>query len=161
MGPYDQIQLETLPGHGTPGRPTRERDDVLVFETEPLADALTVAGTVGAVVHLSSDAPDTDVFVKVVDVAADGYAFPVTDGILRARFRDGLERPTPLEPGAVYRLELPLHPVAHTFAAGHRIRVDVASSSFPSYDVDPYAATNTIHHDAERASYVELAVTDR
>jgi predicted acyl esterase len=161
MGPYDQVQLATLPGHGTPGRPTRERDDVLVFETEPLAADVTVAGTVAAVVHLSSDAPDTDVFVKVIDVAPDGYAFPVTDGILRARFRESLEHPTPLAPAEVHRLALPLHPVAHTFAAGHRLRVDVASSSFPSYDVNPYRATNTIHHDAVRASYVELSVTDR
>ena len=59
---------------------------------------------------------------------------------------------------AAHRLELPLHPVANTFATGHRIRVDVASSSFPSYDMNPQPATNTIHHDAARPSYVELAV---
>jgi putative CocE/NonD family hydrolase len=160
MGPYDQIQLETIPGHGNPGLPTSSRRDLLVFQSAPLDADLTVAGDVKAVVHLSSDAPDTDVFVKVIDVHPDGYAFPVTDGILRARFRDSLEHPTPLEPGAVYPLAIPLHPVANTFAAGHRIRVDVASSSFPSYDVNPHRANNTIHHDATRPSYVELAVTD-
>src|SRR6185295_4918966 len=68
MGPRDQIQLLTLPGHGTPGLPIAARGDVLVFQTEPLARDVTVAGNGTARLFISSDAPDTDLYVKLIDV---------------------------------------------------------------------------------------------
>jgi len=174
MGPRDQIQLRTLPGHGTPGLPISARTDVLVFQTDPLSRDVTIAGNHTARLFISSDAPDTDFYVKVIDVypaSADypaGYAFPLTDGILRARYRESFSKPKLLESGKVYELVFPIQPTANRFKAGHRIRVDVTSSCFPSFDPNrntgrPHdrtwrIANNTVHHDAVRASSVELGV---
>ena len=176
MGPRDQIQLRTLPGHGSPGLPIAARADVLVFQTEPLARDVTVAGNGTARLFISSDAPDTDFYVKVIDVyppSADypaGYAFPITDGVLRARYRESFSRPKLLESGKVYELVFPIRPAANKFAAGHRIRVDISSSCFPSFDPNrntgrPHdrtwrIANNTVHHDAGHASSVELGVIE-
>jgi putative CocE/NonD family hydrolase len=176
MGPRDQIQLATLPGHGTPGLPIAARGDVLVFQTDPVAHDVTLAGNCTARLFISSDAPDTDFCVKVIDVypsSADypaGYAFPLSDGVLRARYRESFSAPQPLEPGKVYEIEIPILPLANKFAAGHRIRVDISSSSFPNFDPNrntgrPHdhtwrIAQNTVHHDAQRASSVELGLME-
>jgi putative CocE/NonD family hydrolase len=174
MGPRDQIELETLPGHGRPGKPIAERPDVLVYQTAPLAADLCVAGNVTVALCAASDAPDTDFFVKLLDVYPpsrdypNGYAFPVSEGILRARYREGFEKPRLMKPGEIYRLRFPLEPTANRFKAGHRIRVDVCSSSFPNFDINPNTgdannrhprvAANTIYHDADHASFLELPI---
>jgi len=175
MGPRDQIQLQTLPGHGEPGKPIAARKDVLVFQTEPLKNDTTLAGDIRARLHISSDAPDTDFYVKLIDVypaskdyPAGGYAFPVTDGVLRARYRDTFEKPKLLKAGKVYELTVAVQPAANVFKAGHRIRVDISSSSFPNFDInrntgDPTShelriARNTVHHDRLHASHIELPV---
>lgn len=174
MGPRDQIELETLPGHGTPGKPIADRSDVLVYQTAPLSAGLCIAGNVTVTLHVSSDAPDTDFFVKLLDVyppSSDyphGYAFPVSEGILRARYRNGFERPQLMKPGEIYRLRFPLEPTANRFLAGHRIRVDVYSSNFPNFDINPNTgdpnkrcpriAANTVYQDAIHASFVELPI---
>jgi uncharacterized protein len=174
MGPRDQIELPTLPGHGVPGRRIAERPDVLVFRSAPLTEDLTVAGNVKALLWVSSDAPDTDFFVKLIDEyppGADypqGYAFPVSEGILRARYREGFERPVLMEAGKTYRLEIPLQPTANLFQAGHRVRVDLCSSNFPNLDINPNTgdpndrrprlARNAIHHDAAHPSLIVLPV---
>ena len=86
MGPRDQIELETLPGHGIPGMPIASRPDVLVFQTEPLTEKVRIAGNIKAILWVSSDSPDTDFFVKLSDLyppSSDyptGYAFPVSEG---------------------------------------------------------------------------------
>jgi hypothetical protein len=176
MGPRDQVDLPTLPGHGVPGRRIAERPDVLVFRTPPLAESLTVAGDIKAVLWVSSDAPDTDFFVKLIDeypASADyprGFGFPVSEGILRARYRDSFERPSLMETGRVYRIEIPLEPSANLFQAGHRIRLDIYSSSFPNFDINPNTgnphdrtpriARNTIHHGARYASLISLPVCE-
>jgi putative CocE/NonD family hydrolase len=129
------------------------------------------------VLYVSSDAPDTDFFVRLIDVypsTADyptPYAFPISDGVLRARYRDSLESPSLLKPGQVYRLEIPLEPSANLFKAGHRIRIDICSSNFPSYDInrntgDPTdrrwrIANNTVWHDAKHPSCIVLPVVER
>jgi putative CocE/NonD family hydrolase len=172
MGPRDQIELPTLPGHGVPGRRIADRPDVLVFRTPPLAARTAIAGDSQAVLWVSSDAPDTDFFVKLIDeypASADypqGYGFPVSEGILRARYRDSFERPSLMEPGRVYRIEIPLEPSANLFDVGHRIRLDIYSSSFPNFDINPNTgnpddrqprvAANTIHHDAQHKSFISL-----
>ena len=172
MGPRDQIELETLPGHGIPGRAIADRPDVLVFETSPLDADTAVIGDISVTLWVSSDAPDTDFYVKLVDVHPprvdypDGYGFPVSEGILRARYRNDFAKPELMEPGDVYRLELPLEPAANLFLSGHRIRVYVGSSSFPNFDIsrntgDPHShesrtAENTVHHDTVRASCIVL-----
>jgi putative CocE/NonD family hydrolase len=147
---------------------------VLVFRTAPLSVKTAIAGDIQAVLWVSSDAPDTDFFVKLIDeypASADypqGYGFPVSEGILRARYRDGFERPRPMEPGKVYRIEIPLEPSANLFEAGHRIRLDIYSSSFPNFDINPNTghpddrqprvARNTIHHEAPHPSLISLPV---
>jgi hypothetical protein len=174
MGPRDQIELETLPGHGIAGRPIAERPDVLVYRTACLTEDLRVAGNVKVVLWVSSDSPDTDFFVKLLDeypVSTDypnGYAFPVSEGILRARYRESFEKPSPMKPDQTYRLVFPLEPTANRFKAGHRLRVDICSSNFPNFDINPNTgdpndrrpriATNTVYHDAGHASYIELPV---
>jgi putative CocE/NonD family hydrolase len=175
IGPRDQIELETLPCHGLPGMPIASRPDVLVFQTELLAHDVQIAGNIRATLYVSSDAPDTDFFVKLIDVypaSADfpsGFALPLTDGVLRARYRDGFAAPSPLRAGQVYRLEIPLEPSANLFKAGHRIRVDICSSNFPSFDInrntgDPQdrrwrVAQNTVWHDTAHPSCIVLPVT--
>ena len=174
MGPRDQIELETLPGHGTPGRPIADRPDVLVFQTCPLGSDTAVAGNIRVKLWVSSDAPDTDFYVKLTDVHPpsddypSGYSFPVSEGILRARYRNSFSRPEPMEAGEAYCLEFPLEPAANLFRSGHRIRVEICSSNFPNFDInrntgDPHSresrvAENTIHHDSARPSSIVLPI---
>lgn len=172
MGPQDQIEFPTLPGHGIPGRRIVERPDVLVFETLPLTDDVVIAGNIRVSLWVSSDAPDTDFYVKLVDVHPpsddypNGYGFPVSEGILRARYREGFDKPELMKPGEKYRLDFPLEPAANRFLAGHRIQIYIVGSNFPNFDInrntgDPAGhasrvARNTIHHDAANPSHIEL-----
>ena len=134
MGPRDQIEIETLPGHGIPGMPIASRPDVLVFQTAPLNADVSIAGNIRGILWISSDAPDTDFFLKLLDVHSsspdypNGYAFPVSEGILRVRYRDSFEQPCPMEPDTVYRIEIDMQPSSNLFKAGHRIRLDICSS---------------------------------
>ncbi len=174
MGPRDQIDLETLPGHGFPGKRIAERPDVVVFETPILTEDLRIAGNIDIDLWISSDAPDTDFYVKLLDVYPpsddypDGYSFPVSEGILRARYRDGFEKSVLLETGNVYRLEFPLEPAANLFRAGNRLRIYICSSNFPNFDINPNTgdpndrrarvANNTIHHDSSGTSHITLPI---
>ncbi len=174
MGPRDRIELETLPGHGVPGMPITSRPDVVVFQTPPLKEDVRITGDAKVVLWVSSDAPDTDFYVKLVDVYPSspdypkGYGFPASEGILRARYRNSFEEPVLMEPGQVYRIEIPLEPLANLFKANHRIQIYITSSNFPNFDInrntgDPEdrrwrVADNAIHHDSGRASYLELSV---
>jgi predicted acyl esterase len=174
MGPHDQIELETLPGHGKPGRRIVDRPDVLAFQTPPLGRQTVIAGDIQMTLWVSSDAPDTDFYVKLVDFHPpsddypQGYGFPVSEGILRARYREGFDKPKLMKPAEKYRLRFPLEPAANRFAPGHRIRIYVTSSNFPNFDInrntgDPAShesrlARNTIHHHATRPSNVELPI---
>jgi putative CocE/NonD family hydrolase len=149
-------------------RPIEDR--VLSYTSEPLEHDLHVVGPVKAVLHAASSAPDTDWVVRLCDVWPDGRSISVCDGILRARYRESFERPSPLEPGRVYRFEVDLRATAQTFRAGHRLRVHVTSSDFPRYDRSlntggPFGeeaggqvATNTIFHDRPRPSHLLLPV---
>ncbi len=119
----------------------------------------------------------TDFYVKLIDVYPpsddypEGYAFPVSEGILRARYRDGFQEAKLMRPDQVYRLEIPLEPSANLFQARHRIRLDISSSSFPNFDVnrntgDPNdgawrLAENTVHHDRQYATAIVLPVAER
>lgn len=146
------------------------RADVLVYSTEPLAEPVEVSGFVDAVLRVSSDAPDTDFAVKLVDVAPDGTAHILADTIVRARYRDGYDRPAPLRPGAVATLRPTPMATSNVFGRGHRIRVEVTSSNFPKFARNlntggnnesgnaPRIARNALHHDAAAPSYVDLPV---
>ncbi len=120
-GPMDQRRVEG-------------RRDVLVFTGEVLREDLEVSGPVRVVLHVASSAPDTDFTAKLVDVAPDGRARIVCDGILRMRYRLGLEREAPYGPGTLERITIPAGVTANVFRSGHRVRLEVSSSNFPKFD---------------------------
>ena len=161
-------------GSEVDGRRTADRPDVLVFETEPLAEDVEVIGPVSVRLWVSSSAPDTDFTAKLVDVYPPGADYPegfdlnITDGILRARYRDSRERQTLMTPGEIHQIEIRLFPTANLFRAGHRIRLEISSSNYPRFDPNPNTgeplgrhtrmvpADNTVHHAAERPSALLL-----
>lgn len=110
------------------------RQDVLVFETAVLEEPLRLAGPVSLVLYASSSCPDTDFTGKMVDVDEGGTGRIVTDGIIRARFRNGPERQDFLEPGKMEEFRVSLGACAHVFGRGHRMRLEVSSSNFPKFD---------------------------
>ncbi|MBD3163378.1 MAG: CocE/NonD family hydrolase [Candidatus Eisenbacteria bacterium] len=156
-GPYDQ-------------RPVLERDDVLVYQTDPLETPIEVAGPVEVVLHASSDRLDTDFTAKLCDVYPDGRVMLVCDGIIRARHRNGMDREDQLEPGAVYAFTIDLWSTGIAFNAGHRILLAVSSSNHPRFDANPntgepfmehtttLVATNAVHHAPGAASHLTLPV---
>lgn len=159
-GPADQRRVEA-------------REDVLVYSTSPLTQATEVTGPVVLTLFASSDAPDTDFTAKLVDVFPDGRALLLCDGIIRARYRNGLDRPELLQAGAVYRFTIRLGNTSVLFGAGHRIRLEVSSSNFPRFDRNPNTGTDVaregqtrvarqrVWHDAERPSYLALPIIPR
>lgn len=118
-------------------RPLERREDVLVYTSDYLEEPLTIAGPVSILLHAATDGSDTDWMVKLVDVYPDGYAMPVSEGILRARFREGLDQMKLLTPNQTYEYEIEMTGTANVFLPGHRIRVDITSSNFPQFDRNP------------------------
>ena len=161
-------------------REVEGRSDVLVYTSEVLRENYTVIGAVHATLFAASSAPDTDFVVRLVDVYPDGRAIGIADGILRASARESYPAPgvitptppSPIEPGEVYEYAVDLWAAGITFLAGHRLRVEVTSSSFPRWDRNPNTgessmdsaraevARQTIFHDAGRPSSVTLTVVD-
>ena len=143
---------------------------MLVYTSDPLPKAIEVSGFVDAVLKVSSSAKDTDFAIKLVDVAPDGTAWIIGDTILRARYRDGFDRPAFMAPGRTYTLHSTPIATSIQFGAGHRIRVEVTSSNFPKFERNlntggpnesesrPVVADNAVHHAGEDQSYVELPV---
>jgi len=177
-GAYDQRECEGLYGATQPGRALSDRADLLSFETLPLEEDVELTGPIVAHLFVSSSAVDTDFTVKVMDVyppSADypeGFAMNLSHGILRARYRNTFEAPQPMEPGTVYPIEVHAFPTSNLFARGHRIRVDIASSNFPHFDVNPntdwrvagqapQSARNTLHMGPEHPSHIVLPVMPR
>ena len=115
-------------------RPVAKRQDILVYQTEPLKMAMEVTGYPEVVFYAASSAPDTDFFARLIDVAPDGSNCDVAMGMVRARFRDGLKSSKLLKPGQVTEFRIKLRPTSNEFQAGHRIRLDITSSDFPNYD---------------------------
>lgn len=109
------------------------RDDVLVYTSGPLKEKLEVTGPVSAEVHVSSDAEDTDFTAKLLDVWPNGYAQRLCDGVVRGRYREGMEKEIPLEPGKIYRMNIDMWNTCQVFLPGHSIRVEISSSAFPKY----------------------------
>ena len=151
-------------------RPNEHRGDILVYSTEPLDEELEVVGPVKLKLWASSSAVDTDFVAKLIDVYPDGRSINVAEGILRARYRDSLSDPSPLEPGKAYQMEVDLIGTANRFQEGHRIRVHVTSSHFPQFSRNPNTgepfgtsatvktAEQTVYHSAARASHILLPV---
>jgi putative CocE/NonD family hydrolase len=156
--------------------PLSARPDVLVYRTSPLAQDVEVTGRLIVKLWASSDGPDTDFTAKLVDVYPPNPDYPagidvnVGDGIVRARYRDSLEHPTPLVPGQPVELTIEMYPTSLVFRRGHRIRLDVSSSNFPRFDINPNTggplgqershrvALNSVYHDPSHASRILLPV---
>jgi putative CocE/NonD family hydrolase len=160
-GPRDQRAIEA-------------RRDVLVYTTPPLERAVEVTGPIGVTLWASTSAVDTDFVARLVDVWPDGRAFNLTDGIIRARARLGPDEAESLiEPGRIYEFHIDLWATSNVFLAGHRIRLDITSSSFPRWDRNPNTgasigdgtalepATQSIVHDAAHPSYLLLPIVPR
>jgi putative CocE/NonD family hydrolase len=159
-GPRDQKEVEARP-------------DVLVYSTPPLDRDTEVTGPVTLDLYASSSAVDTDFTAKLVDVWPNGMAQNLTEGILRARFRDSREAAKPIVPGKVYEYKIDMWATSNVFLKGHRIRLEVSSSNFPRFDRNlntgkPAStdsvfvkATNTIYHDAAHPSALVLPVVPR
>jgi putative CocE/NonD family hydrolase len=149
-------------------RPADRRS--LTFTTAPLPADTEVSGPARVELYAASTADDTDFVVTLVDVHPDGRAQLLRQNILRASRRESLSEPSPIEPGRIYKLTIPIFPISNLFERGHRIRLTVSSSSFPRWmpnhntfapdnEQAPYvAATNTIYHDAQHPSALILPV---
>ena len=123
--------LFTIP---TDQRPLAERRDILVYQTEPLDERVEVTGNPVVLLSASSSAPDTDFFVRLIDVAPEGLARDVSLGMVRARYRNGVDKPSLIAPGEVVQYTIRMNPTSNAFLPGHRIRLDITSSDFPNYD---------------------------
>jgi putative CocE/NonD family hydrolase len=115
-------------------RPLANRTDILVYQSAPLTERVEVTGYPIAELRACSSAPDTDFFARLVDVAPDGLARDVATGLVRARYRDGVDRPRLMEPGEPETYRIRMSATSNAFLPGHRIRLDITSSCFPSYD---------------------------
>jgi hypothetical protein len=151
-------------------RPNEHRGDILIYTSDLLAEPVEVVGPVKLKLFASSDAVDTDFVAKLVDVYPDGRTINVCEGILRARYRNSLSNPEPLEPGKVYEMEIDLIGTANQFGKGHRIRVHLTSSHFPQFSrnlntgkpfgtsKDMKTAVQTVFHSTARPSHILLPV---
>jgi len=148
---------------------TEDRDDMLVYTSEPMAVPLTFAGNAEAKLQVSTDTPDADWAVKLIDVHPDGFAQNIARGILRGRYRNSLLKPELMQPGQVYEITVDLGPVAATIAKGHQLRVDISGADFPLYDRNPNTAegirssqtaiaTEQVHHKPGALSRIVLPV---
>lgn len=161
-GPLDQREVES-------------REDVLVYTSDPLGADLRLAGPLKARLKVSSSARDTDLIARLVHVWPDGRATQIQEGALRLRYRDGIGRPVLMEPGRSYDITVPMRSIAYLVPKGHRIRLTLASSSFPRLarnlqtggpvheEVDAVVAVNRVHHGGgmEASAYLSLPVMDQ
>jgi hypothetical protein len=160
--------------HLAPGprdqRAVEAREDVLVYSTAPFAQDIEVTGPVSLELFAKSSAVDTDFLAKLVDVAPDGFAQNLTEGIVRARYRDSQDHPTLMNPDQIYKFTIDLWATSNVFRRGHVLRLEVSSSNFPRFDrnlntgenpafgVNYVSATNGVYHDVEHPSALILPV---
>ncbi|MEN2280980.1 CocE/NonD family hydrolase [Algoriphagus sp. SE2] len=156
-GSFDQSEMEL-------------RDDILVYTSEPLEEGIEVSGFIESYLYLSSDAKDTDVTIKLIDVHPDGKAFNLDETIQRVRYREGYEKEVWMEEGEVYEVKMTPMSTSNYFDKGHRIRIEVSSSNFPRFDrnlntggniydeTEGVIATNSIHHGGKNLSRIVLPI---
>lgn len=175
-GAFDQREAPEFYGSKPPYRPLAERADVLVFQTLSLVEDVEVTGPLTVNLWISSNVPDTDFTFKLIDVYppnqdySEGFAMNLTDGILRVRYRDSWEKPAPMMPGEIYAVRIEAFPTSNLFKRGHRIRIDISSSNFPRFDINPNTgepegralssrvASNRVYVDAAHPSHVVLPI---
>ena len=154
-------------------REVEDRQDVLVYTSEPLERDMEITGPISVRLFAASSAVDTDFTAKLVDVRPDGYAHNLQDGIVRARYRTSASQPSPITPGRVHDYTIDLWATSHVVRAGHRLRVEISSSNFPRFDRNPNTgapigqdarletARQEVHHSAAYPSYILLPVIPR
>jgi uncharacterized protein len=158
-----------LPQGAVDNRAVETRADVLVYTSAPLTAATEVTGPIQAVIYLSTDVEDTDLALKLLDVAPDGRALNIAEGIARAKYRNSYARPEALVAGQTYSLTVELFPTSTYFEPGHRIRIEIAGSDFPNFGRNLNTMTSdtgseirvahtTIAHSAASPSYVLLPI---
>ena len=175
-GGFHQKEGPEWIGAEEPYQRLKDRSDVVAFETDPLEDDIEVTGEVMIKLWVSSTAVDTDFTVKLIDVYPfsddypEGYELNLTDTILRARYRNSWSEEELMTPGEAVEVTITLWPTSNVFKKGHRIRLDISSSNFPRFDVNPNTgepvgrhthmlkADNTIHTGADHPSRIILPV---
>ena len=173
-GPMHQREQPGLMACSEPYPLLSERPDVITFQTEPLTEDLEITGPIEVKLYVSSDAPDTDFTAKLLDIYPpnddypDGYHMNLCDSILRTRYRNSWTEPEMMSKNKVYPITVLLTPTSNLFKAGHRIRVDISSSNFPRFDINPNTgepigrhthtqpAQNTLHLDKAHPSHIVL-----
>ena len=176
--PANPVKFITDPSFAQIGGPddyreVEQRPDVLVYTSDALTEDMEVCGPLRVHLSAASSARDTDFMAKVIDVWPNGFAQRLNDGMVRARFREGMDKPSLIEPGRVYSYDLDLWNTCQLYQKGHRIRVEVSSSAFPKYDrnlntgealgqtTQMAVAQQKIYHDREHPSYVILPIVPR
>ena len=170
-------QLCCYPSNLPPGafdqRPVEARSDVLMYVTPPLESDTEVTGPISLTLWAATDAPDTDFTGKLVDIYPDGYSRNLTDGIIRARYKDGTDVARPITPGEPTEYTINLWPTSNLFKAGHRIGLEVSSSNFPRFDRNlntggnnfdeskGVVAHSTVHHSRLYPSSLTVTVVNR
>jgi putative CocE/NonD family hydrolase len=178
-GGFNLVEQPVFFGCEQPYLPLGSRPDVLVFETPPLDTDTEVTGPIEVKLWVSSTARDTDFTAKLIDVYQPsdfypmGYALNLTDSLIRLRYRDGTGVADFVPAGEAVEITITLYPTSNVFAAGHRIRLDISSSNFPRFDVNPntgepigrerrrQVADNTVYHSSDRPSHVVLPLIPR
>jgi len=160
-GSFDQQEIEA------------SRQDILVYTTEPFGEGVEVSGTIGITLFVSSDARDTDITVKLLDVYPDGSAYNLDETIQRLRYREGYEGQVFMEEGQVYEVEVSPMSSSNFFAPGHSLRIEVSSSNFPRFtrnlntggnnydESEGVVAHNEVHHSAQYPSQIRIPVVRR
>ncbi len=175
-GGFDQREDAKFFGSRAPYQPLSSRPDVLVFQIAPLEEEMEITGPLQVRIWASSSAVDTDFTAKLIDVYPpstdypEGYALNLSDSIIRARYRASRAEAHVMTPGEIYEFTITLYPTSNLFKIGHRIRLDISSSNFPRFDVNPNTgeplgrewqkviAENIIYHDREHPSHIALPI---
>lgn len=175
-GGFNQYTRPDTLGASEPYGPLEQRDDVIVFRTPPLQEALKIVGPIRVRVYGSTDAPDTDFTAKLIDEYPPTNDFPngfvanLSDSICRARYRGYRTEPDFVDTNKVYEFYMEPYPTSNVFKPGHSIRLDISSSNFPRYDVnrntgeslyggsDYTVARNTIYHCRNYPTHIELPI---
>src|ERR1044072_5119283 len=151
-----------------------ERNDILVYSTEPLKEGIELSGPIEVPLYVSADVKDTDFTVKLIDVYPDGRAYNLNKTIQRLRYRNGYDKPLAwMRPGEVYKFSFSPMNTSNFFEAGHRVRIEISSSNFPRFDrnlntggknydeTTGVVAHNQVHHSRQYASRLTLTVVKR
>ena len=159
-GAFDQREME-------------ERENILVYTSDPLEEGIEMSGFIESVLYLSSDVKDTDLTIKIIDVLPDGTAYNLDETIQRVRYREGYDKEVFMGKDQVYKVELTPMATSNYFKKGHRIRVEVSSSNFPRFsrnlntggdnydESESVVAHNTIHHSKRYPSHIKLPFISR